>query len=154
MISGLKHTASIPPATLDFGTLTHLYTAGDMVYFKILGKSFLVIGSLERAIDIFEKRSTNYSDRPHMIMVMDLYDPPAQLDTLSHSHSHLYRIGWDYNFGLIPYGTWWRRHRRAFHEYFNSTQLPKYLPTQVKHIRAFLRRLLATPDDFLLHSRQ
>ncbi|EKM77775.1 hypothetical protein AGABI1DRAFT_121852 [Agaricus bisporus var. burnettii JB137-S8] len=109
-------------------------TYGDLVYFKLLGKSFLLVGSLERAVDIFEKRSTNYSDRPHMVMLMDF-------------------IGWDYNFALIPYGPWWRRHRRAFHEYFGSKKLPQYLPVQVRHVRGFLRRLLASPEDFLSHTR-
>ncbi|KXN89187.1 O-methylsterigmatocystin oxidoreductase [Leucoagaricus sp. SymC.cos] len=107
---------------------------GDLIYFEIVGKKFLIVGSVERANDLFEKRSTNYSDRPHLIMVVDL-------------------MGWDYNWGLIPYGPLWRHHRRIFHQYMNSTQLPLYLPTQVKHIRAFLRRVLANPDDFFGHSR-
>ncbi|KAF5353990.1 hypothetical protein D9756_007074 [Leucocoprinus leucothites] len=107
---------------------------GDLIYFEIMGKKFLVVGSVERANDLFEKRSTNYSDRPHLVMVMDL-------------------MGWDYNWGLIPYNAWWRRHRRAFHQFINSNQLPVYLPTQVKHVRAFLRRILDKPDDVFHHSR-
>ncbi|KAJ3573488.1 hypothetical protein NP233_g2405 [Leucocoprinus birnbaumii] len=107
---------------------------GDLVYFEIMGKKFLVIGSLERANDLFEKRSANYSDRPRLIMVSEL-------------------MGWDYNWGLIPYNAWWRRHRRAFHQFMNTNQLPVYLPTQIKHIRAFLRRILEAPDRFFHHSR-
>lgn len=132
---------------------SYFHTPGDLVYFKLLGKSFLLVGSLERAVDIFEKRSTNYSDRPHMVMLMDLYDAVC-VYVYQPTNQHLCSIGWDYNFALIPYGPWWRRHRRAFHEYFGSKKLPQYLPVQVRHVRGFLRRLLASPEDFLLHTRQ
>jgi len=41
---------------------------GDMVFFKILGQPFLVLGSVQGTYDLFEKRSTNYSDRPRLPM--------------------------------------------------------------------------------------
>jgi hypothetical protein len=47
--------------------------AGDMVYFKVLGQSFLVLGSLETIYDLFEKRSSNYSDRGRLPMLNELY---------------------------------------------------------------------------------
>ena len=46
---------------------------GDMVYFNVLGQPFVVLGSLQRTRDLFEKRSSNYSDRMRMPMVMELY---------------------------------------------------------------------------------
>lgn len=45
---------------------------GDMVYLNVLGQGFLVLGSLERTNDLFERRSSNYSDRPQTAMIMDL----------------------------------------------------------------------------------
>ena len=45
---------------------------GDIVYFNVLGQHFLVLGSLRRTNDLFEKRSSNYSDRIRMPM-MELY---------------------------------------------------------------------------------
>ena len=41
---------------------------GDMVFFKILGWPFLVLGSVQGTYDLFEKRSSNYSDRPRLPM--------------------------------------------------------------------------------------
>ncbi|KAF9037735.1 cytochrome P450 [Panaeolus papilionaceus] len=108
-------------------------TYGDMVYYEVLGQRFLVLGSLERTTDLFEKRSSNYSDRMRMPMVMEM--------------------GWDYNMGLLPYGSWWRRHRRDFHNHFHAGMTPKYRPIQLQETRAFLKRLLVTPDNFLLHIR-
>ncbi|KAJ3572617.1 hypothetical protein NP233_g2968 [Leucocoprinus birnbaumii] len=46
---------------------------GDMVYLSVLGKGILILGSMERVSDIFEKRGNNYSDRPPMPMVNDLF---------------------------------------------------------------------------------
>ncbi|KAF9446837.1 cytochrome P450, partial [Macrolepiota fuliginosa MF-IS2] len=66
---------------------------GDMVYLNAFGQDFLVLGSLARTNDLFESRSSNYSDRPKSTMLVDL-------------------MGWSFSLGLLPYGSWWRRHRR------------------------------------------
>jgi hypothetical protein len=44
-----------------------------MIYFKVFGYSFLILGSLERAYDLFERRSSNYSDRPRLVMLNELF---------------------------------------------------------------------------------
>ena len=46
---------------------------GDMVYLNVLGKHFLILGSLRRISDLLEQRSLNYSDRMQMTMLMELY---------------------------------------------------------------------------------
>ena len=45
---------------------------GDMVYFNVLGQDFLILGSLQRTTDLFEKRSLNYSDRMRLPMLVEL----------------------------------------------------------------------------------
>jgi hypothetical protein len=50
----------------------HNWKLGDMVYFKVFGHGFLILGSLERVYDIFERRSSNYSDRPRLVMLNEL----------------------------------------------------------------------------------
>ncbi|KAF8154532.1 cytochrome P450 [Crassisporium funariophilum] len=107
---------------------------GDMVYFEVLGQPFLVLGTLERTNDLFEKRSSNYSDRMRMPMIIEL-------------------MQWDYNMAFLPYGSWWRRHRRAFHEHFHPNVVAQYQPVQTREVRAFLHRLLSTPDNFMHHIR-
>ena len=66
----------------------------------------------------------------------------------------LHRMGWGYDIPTMPYGTEWRRHRRAFHEHFHANAVHKYLPIQVKETQALLRRLLTTPQNFMHHIRQ
>jgi cytochrome P450 len=55
---------------------------------------------------------------------------------------------------FLPYGPWWRRHRRAFREHFHAGVVHKYKPIQANETHAFLRRLLVTPENFLHHIQQ
>ena len=45
---------------------------GDIMHLDLLGQSMIVLGSMQSASDLMEKRSNNYSDRPSSVMV-DLY---------------------------------------------------------------------------------
>ena len=64
------------------------------------------------------------------------------------------RMGWTFSVVRMPYGTMWRRHRRAFHEHFHVNAVQKYIPIQTKEILVFLHRLLVTPENFIHHIRQ
>ena len=46
---------------------------GDMIYFKVLGHHFLILGSFKRTTDLLENRSSNYSDRMRLPMLLELY---------------------------------------------------------------------------------
>jgi len=63
-------------------------------------------------------------------------------------------MSWDMSLALMPYGLWWRKHRRLFHEHFRRNQVFNYQPILKREVRAFLRRLLVTPDNFFHHIRQ
>jgi hypothetical protein len=126
---------------------------GDMIYFNVLGQHFLILSSLKRTTDLFEKRSSNYSDRPRLPMLVELY--VSYFSYLNRCEKKAcFRMEWDFSIGLLPYGVWWRRHRRSFHQYFNINAVSKYQPIQRQEVHAFLRRLLDTPDNFLHHIRQ
>jgi cytochrome P450 len=64
------------------------------------------------------------------------------------------RMGWSISMAMMPHGLWWRKHRKSFHEYFHRDAVTKYQPIQRQEVRAFLRRLLVTPDNFFHHIRQ
>ena len=44
-----------------------------MIYLNVLGQHFVILNSLKVTTDLFEKRSSNYSDRPQTTMLMELY---------------------------------------------------------------------------------
>ena len=46
---------------------------GDIIYFNVLGQHFMVLNDLKNITDLFDKRSSNYSDRMRMPMVVELY---------------------------------------------------------------------------------
>nr|BED43007.1 cytochrome P450 monooxygenase [Trametes versicolor] len=118
-------------AGADFNALSDKY--GDMVYMDILGQPMLILGSHHIALDLLEKRSALYSDRVRSAMV-DL-------------------AGFDWLLATMPYGPWWRRHRRAFHQFFNPTAIVELRSIQRTQVGHFLNRLINTPDDFYEHIR-
>ncbi|EPQ53769.1 cytochrome P450 [Gloeophyllum trabeum ATCC 11539] len=107
--------------------------SGDLVSVRIMGQHMIILGSLKRAQDLLETRSTIYSSRPAAPMVNDL-------------------IGWNWNTSLMPYGDKWRKHRRSFHQFFNSAVCPKYRDVQVRESHEMLGRLLQDPSKFLEHT--
>ena len=125
-----------------------------MIYFNVLGQNFLVLCSSRRTTDLFEKRSSNYSDRPRMPMVSELYVSGLFHLNKLFTISVCCRMKWDFNFGFIPYGAQWRKYRRLFHGFFHVDMVHKYLPIQRREVHALLRRILVTPDNFLHHIRQ
>jgi hypothetical protein len=44
-----------------------------MIYLNVLGQHFVILNSLEVISDLFEKRSSNNSDRKQTTMMMELY---------------------------------------------------------------------------------
>lgn len=45
---------------------------GDIIHVKVLGQSMIILGSMQRCNDIFEKRSSLYSDRVRLPMINEL----------------------------------------------------------------------------------
>nr|VWO99449.1 Non-specific serine/threonine protein kinase (EC [Ganoderma boninense] len=96
-----------------------------------MGQQIIVINDYKVAVDLLEKRSSVYSSRPA---------------------SPLFKLsGWDWAIPFMPYGQWWRRHRRAFWQYFHPEAIHVHYPRQEESARKLLSRLLKTPEDFAHH---
>ncbi|KAF8884187.1 cytochrome P450 [Infundibulicybe gibba] len=108
-------------------------TYGDIIHFKVFNQSFVVLNSLKRTTDIFDKRP-RYSSRPRMPMLVEL-------------------LNWDIVMSFMPYGSAWRARRRLFHAHFHMGVVGQYKPVQARGSRKFLQRLLDTPDNFMHHVR-
>ncbi|TFK49673.1 cytochrome P450 [Heliocybe sulcata] len=107
---------------------------GELVHFTVFGQHFVIINSMRVAVDLLEKRSKTYSDRPQF--------PIINL------------MGWDWSLGLLPYGQAWRQRRREFHQQFRSEKAVQYRPIIMKKAHQFLEKLLNNPEDFSNHIRQ
>ncbi|KAI0769932.1 cytochrome P450 [Fomes fomentarius] len=106
---------------------------GDILFFRTLGQPMLVLGSYKVVFELLEKRSVNYSDRPQT--------PMFNL------------IGWEFDFGFMPYGQNWRRHRRLFWQQFHPGVVFKYHAVQEEVSLQFLSKLLINPERFEEHIR-
>ena len=126
-----------------------------MIYLNVLGQNIIILSSLEVIGDLFEKRSSNYSDRKQLPMTSELYvSHPFHLKELVKNAVQCRMDLGTLGLAFMPYGLWWRKHRRSFHQYFHRNAVTKYQPIQRQEVQAFLRRLLVTPDNFFHHIRQ
>ncbi|KAI8994065.1 cytochrome P450 [Trametes punicea] len=107
---------------------------GDIVYLDVLGQPMVILGTHEAAIELLEKRSSIYSDRNTSTM--------ASL------------CGWEWLMTMMNYGTRWRRHRRALHQYFNPNALLPYRAMQELEARRLALRVVKDSEHFLEHIRR
>ncbi|KAH9937816.1 cytochrome P450 [Epithele typhae] len=113
---------------------------GDIVYLDALGQPMIIVGSHEVAVDLLEKRSSNYSDRA----------PSAMIDM--HVFLLPHRFGWA--FTVHRYGQEWRRNRRAMHQYFNANAVAQYAASQKLEAHRLARRMIDDPEHFRQHIRR
>ncbi|KAM5536626.1 hypothetical protein V8D89_009721 [Ganoderma adspersum] len=106
---------------------------GDILHFKVLGLHMVVLGSPEAMFELLEKRSANTSDRQQV--------PLINLTEMN------------VNISVMPYGQWWRRHKRAFWQHFHPGAITSYQPIQRSSAHRFLNKLLKTPLKLREHIR-
>ncbi|KAJ3567140.1 hypothetical protein NP233_g6558 [Leucocoprinus birnbaumii] len=99
-----------------------------ILFLEALGRPMLIVNDLDMARDLLEKRSAFYSSRPSMTMITDIVKIRE----------------W---FSFMPYGDYWRVHRRMFQQHFSEKHLPYIEERAVGLIRkGLLANLLEFPD--------
>ncbi|KAF9475162.1 cytochrome P450 [Pholiota conissans] len=104
---------------------------GNVMHLKVFNMGMIVLSSREDAIELMEKRSHNYSDRPSVPMIN--------------------LMGWDFGTGFKPYGSTWHAHRRLMQQMFKPASSLAYRPVQTEKVHDLLVGLLDSPEDFLTH---
>ncbi|KAM5539491.1 hypothetical protein V8D89_006943 [Ganoderma adspersum] len=123
----------MPKATPWVGYRDLCAKYGDILFFRTLGQSMIILGNPRLAFEFLEKRSSNYSDRP-LSPMFDL-------------------IGWEWNFGFMTYGQVWRRSRRLFWQHFHPGVVSKYHGIQRDESHQFLKKLQSRPERLEEHIR-
>ncbi|KAJ6512887.1 cytochrome P450 [Mycena sanguinolenta] len=103
----------------------------DIVHASVLGQHIVVLNSVKAATELFEKRAQLYSSRPALTMVK--------------------LMGWEFNFGLLPWGDKWREYRKMFQQHFRPDASRSYRPIQMKKVHLLLQELLSSPQEFREH---
>ncbi|THH13309.1 hypothetical protein EW146_g6885 [Bondarzewia mesenterica] len=106
----------------------------DIIHVDTLGTPFIILNSAKAANDLLEKRSSLYSDRPALVAITKI-------------------LLLDWGMPVLPYGQTWRKQRKAFEHYSNSSASLNYRDIQEKGVQDLLRRLSETPQDFMEHIR-
>ena len=102
--------------------------SGSVFHFRIIGRQFIILNSLQCVLDLLEKKSSMYSDRPTFIMASEL-------------------VGRKNSVLFSPYGERLRTYRRLLHGALNPDAARQYWPVQEAELHKFIQRLLNTPND-------
>ncbi|EGO01616.1 hypothetical protein SERLA73DRAFT_166166 [Serpula lacrymans var. lacrymans S7.3] len=109
---------------------------GDISSAVVLGQHIIVLNAVKPAIDMLDKKSAVYSDRPVLPMGGEL-------------------VGWKNTLVLLPYGDRFREYRKNFHRVIGTrANLEKYHQVEEVETHRFLQRVLAKPSDLSAQVRK
>ncbi|KAF9260636.1 cytochrome P450 [Marasmius fiardii PR-910] len=104
----------------------------DIIYLNMFGSSVVILNSMEAAQDLFDKRSSIYSDRPRFTMLNEL-------------------TGMSFHLAFMRYGDRWNEHRKLFKKEFQPPATESHKPALILSARTLLLRLLHSPDNLDRH---
>ncbi|KAH9856113.1 cytochrome P450 [Lenzites betulinus] len=109
---------------------------GDVVFALFFRTPAVILNSREAAVDLMEKRSSKYSDRPRFILLKEL-------------------MGWDSVLNNLPYGERFRKHRKWLQDAFASKGVvATYRPIQRRETYTLLSGLCEQPELFMEHIKR
>ncbi|EMD37249.1 hypothetical protein CERSUDRAFT_113891 [Gelatoporia subvermispora B] len=120
-------------AHITFQQISRDYTS-DVISLNLMGTPVVVLNSMSAVVDLIEKRSSMYSDRPRLVMLGDL-------------------IKFDWSQPLMPYGDDWRMGRKMFSHVFQPSAIHQWQHIERDEVRRLLVRLIQDPDDISAHLR-
>jgi cytochrome P450 len=104
---------------------------GHIVFYRNLGKAFIVLNSVKAIKDLLEKRGGVYSDRP-VLTIIDMME-------------------WHWQLPLARFGEYWLQARNLLDRGLRPGAVTTYRPMQQARARVLLTRLLATPNQLKAH---
>ncbi|KIM50800.1 hypothetical protein SCLCIDRAFT_1225091 [Scleroderma citrinum Foug A] len=109
---------------------------GDISHVEIMGRHIVVLNSVKDAIEMLDKKSSKYSDRPVFHMSGNL-------------------VGFKYIMPQLRYGDRLRESRRQFHRFIGTRSMLKtYHDIQQLEVHRFLKRVYARPEQLAVHIRR
>jgi len=119
-----------------------------------MGKPLVVLNSYDACIDLLEKRSDIYSDRPIGFMANVLYALLLRrVGILFADIGFFFRMGWSQAVVMAPYGDRWRRFRKICAQSMRKDIIKHFHPVQEREVGRYLGTLLDDPDHFMENFR-
>ncbi|KIJ14780.1 hypothetical protein PAXINDRAFT_12350 [Paxillus involutus ATCC 200175] len=106
-------------------------TYGEVLYVRLLDQEFVILNSQSDAVELLEKRSQIYSDRPFIVTT----EP----------------YGMGCNFAFKRYGDHWRLFRRIFHQTFRADAALAFRPMQLRRAHQMIVNMIDDPDQHASH---
>ncbi|KAI0796112.1 cytochrome P450 [Abortiporus biennis] len=100
---------------------------GDVVYLTVLGKELVILNTEQAALDLLEKRSLMYSNRPLL--------PLADM------------MGWGDCLAFLQYGPTFQSTRRLFQQALTKGECLKYREVQLRQARIMVQNFLNSPME-------
>ncbi|TFK56140.1 cytochrome P450 [Heliocybe sulcata] len=108
---------------------------GDFMSLNVLGQTLIILNSSKLAIEMLDRKSSIYSDRPFLMMAGEI-------------------VGWKDTLALTPYGDRFRSIRKMFHGAIGTkSSIARYLPVEQRETAKFLKRVLNAPHAIADHIR-
>ena len=109
---------------------------GDITHTNVLGQDTIILNSSKTAVDILDKRSATYSDRPVLMMGGEI-------------------IGWNRSLALTQYGPRFREFRKFMSRLIGTrTSMEKFAPLQERETAKFLARIMVDPGSLVHQIRK
>lgn len=109
---------------------------GDIVSVSLLGQTLVILDNPRHAVELLDRRSNIYSDRPVLMMAGEL-------------------VGWNQALALSRYGDRFKEYRKFFHKVIGSrSNLQRFHGLVETETHKFLRRVLHGPDEVHAHIRK
>ena len=122
--------------TFAFFFMSNPHYTGDLMSASVFGQQIIIVSSAKTAIEMLEKKSRIYSDRPVVHMSGEL-------------------IGWKDTLALLPYGRRFRSYRKMFHQVIGTYDaMSRFHHIEELQTHHFLKRLLANPEELARNIRR
>ncbi|KAF8837245.1 cytochrome P450 [Paxillus ammoniavirescens] len=106
-------------------------TYGEVLYVRLLNQEFVILNSQSDAVELLEKRSQIYSDRPSIVTA----EP----------------YGMECNLAFKRYGDHWRLFRRIFHQTFRADAALAFRTMQLRRAHQMIVNMIDDPDQHASH---
>ena len=109
---------------------------GDVIYINALGQKMVILNSSKAAVEILDKRSTSYSDRPVIMMCGEI-------------------VGWNRSLALTQYGPRFREFRKYMSKSIGTrTSAERFASLQEKETAKLVARVMADPGSLVHQIRK
>lgn len=106
----------------------------DILHFSVLGRSIVILNSVEAARDLMDKRGANFADRP--------------------SFALFEVMGWGVTLTFLRWSPRFKLHRKLLQQSFTQSACKAYRPIQLEEARRAARAIARAPQNWELLLRQ